>query len=64
MPETKDLSLEQLAEVFAISSKRHALHGLEEAVYFVRKYVLRRKRVTRPVLFQKEELEEETIEMY
>ncbi|GAB7357315.1 hypothetical protein MBLNU459_g8277t1 [Dothideomycetes sp. NU459] len=65
VPETKDLSLEQLADVFNVPSRQHALHGLREAAYFVRRHILRRKRVVRPVLLKKnDEQEPEQIEMY
>lgn len=50
VPETRNMSLEQLAAVFSIPSRVHALFGLREAAWFIRKYFLRQKNLKRPVL--------------
>lgn len=50
MPETKDLHLEQLNEVFRKRTAEHVSHGLAEARYFFKHYFLRDKRVRRPQL--------------
>ncbi|KAL1296699.1 hypothetical protein AAFC00_000174 [Neodothiora populina] len=55
VPETRNLSLEQLAEVFSISSRKHALFGLREASWFVRHYILRQKDLKKPILFHMNE---------
>ncbi|KAL8815667.1 MAG: hypothetical protein Q9223_005215 [Gallowayella weberi] len=50
VPETKDLTLEQLDARFSISSKSHARFALKQCLFFVRRYVLRRDNVKRPVM--------------
>lgn len=55
VPETRNLSLEQLAAVFSISSRTHALFGLREAAWFFRKYVFRHTQLKRPVLVRMED---------
>ena len=50
VPETRNLSLEQLAAVFSIDSRVHALFGLREAAWFVKRYMLRQTNLKRPVL--------------
>ncbi|KAL8775658.1 MAG: hypothetical protein Q9209_000154 [Squamulea sp. 1 TL-2023] len=50
VPETKDLTLEQLDARFSISSKSHASFALRQCSYFIRHYVLRRPNVKRPVI--------------
>lgn len=43
VPETKDLSLEQLDARFGISSKRHAKFAIEQCMYIFRRYGRGRK---------------------
>lgn len=43
VPETKDLSLEQLDARFSISSKKHAQLAVEQCMYVVRHFILKRK---------------------
>ncbi|KAL8691650.1 MAG: hypothetical protein Q9218_003171 [Villophora microphyllina] len=50
VPETKDLTLEQLDARFSISSKSHAKYALKQCIYAIRRYVLRRQHVKRPVI--------------
>lgn len=50
VPETRNLSLEQLTDVFSITSRTHALFGLREATWFFRRYFLRHTTLKRPVL--------------
>ncbi|KAL8804220.1 MAG: hypothetical protein Q9182_002674 [Xanthomendoza sp. 2 TL-2023] len=50
VPETKDLTLEQLDARFSISSRSHARFALKQCLFFVRRYVLRRDNVKRPVM--------------
>jgi hypothetical protein len=52
VPETKNLTLEQLDEVFSIPTSEHVMHGLYEASYFFRRYMLRQKGCIRPILIQ------------
>lgn len=41
-PETKELTLEELDNVFGISTRKQILHGLREPPYWINKYILRR----------------------
>ena len=50
VPETKDLTLEQLDARFSISSKTHARFALRQCLFFLRHYVLQRQNVKRPVI--------------
>ena len=50
VPETKDLTLEQLDARFSISSRSHARYAMKQCSYFVRRYVLRRPHVKRPMI--------------
>lgn len=50
VPETKDLTLEQLDARFSIPSRSHARFALRQCLYFVRHYILRRNNVKRPVM--------------
>lgn len=40
-PETKELTLEELDAVFSVPTRKQALRGLREPVYWVQKYILR-----------------------
>ncbi|PVI05411.1 hypothetical protein DM02DRAFT_725112 [Periconia macrospinosa] len=55
VPETKDLTLEQLDQVFEGSTKSHVTHGKKQFQWFIGRYVLRRKGAARPVFLEKEE---------
>ncbi|KAL8934870.1 MAG: hypothetical protein Q9216_005692 [Gyalolechia sp. 2 TL-2023] len=50
VPETKDLTLEQLDARFSISSKTHARFALRQCMFVIRHYVLQRKHAKRPVM--------------
>ncbi|KAL9002523.1 MAG: hypothetical protein Q9188_004546 [Gyalolechia gomerana] len=50
VPETKDLTLEQLDARFSISSKTHASFALKQCMFVIRHYILQRKHVKRPVI--------------
>ncbi|KAI4282916.1 MAG: hypothetical protein L6R38_002581 [Xanthoria sp. 2 TBL-2021] len=50
VPETKDLTLEQLDARFSISSRSHARYAMKQCSYFIRHYVLRRQHVKRPTI--------------
>ncbi|KAL8948376.1 MAG: hypothetical protein Q9222_005432 [Ikaeria aurantiellina] len=50
VPETKDLTLEQLDARFSISSRSHARYAMQQCLFVIRHYVLRRKNVKRPVM--------------
>ncbi|KAF2834977.1 sugar transporter family protein [Patellaria atrata CBS 101060] len=52
LPETKDLTLEQLDEVFEISTREHARHGMDQLVWWVRRWILKQKGWRKPVLIQ------------
>ncbi|KAI4120287.1 MAG: hypothetical protein LQ338_007124 [Usnochroma carphineum] len=50
VPETKDLTLEQLDARFSIPSKSHARFALKQCLFVIRYYVLRRTHTKRPVM--------------
>ncbi|KAI4185195.1 MAG: hypothetical protein LQ346_005958 [Caloplaca aetnensis] len=50
VPETKDLTLEQLDARFSISSKSHARFAVRQCVFAIRYYILRRRRTKRPTM--------------
>jgi len=56
--ETKDLTLEQLDQVFGYRTKEHMRFGMEELKWFVWSYVLRRKTLRKPIFLHKEDPEE------
>lgn len=59
VPETKDLTLEELDQVFQYTTREHMKHGMAELKWFVKWYILRKRtNVNRPVFIQKEEPEE------
>ncbi|KAF8544410.1 hypothetical protein BDD12DRAFT_787358 [Trichophaea hybrida] len=50
VPETKGRTLEELDKVFEVSSREHAWYGVEEVLYIIKRFVLRRERPTKPLL--------------
>ncbi|KAL9027300.1 MAG: hypothetical protein Q9196_004158 [Gyalolechia fulgens] len=50
VPETKDLTLEQLDARFSVSSKSHARFALRQCMFFIRHYILQRDHARRPVM--------------
>ncbi|KAL8899610.1 MAG: hypothetical protein Q9207_006106 [Kuettlingeria erythrocarpa] len=50
VPETKDLTLEQLDARFSISSKSHARFAVRQCAFAIRYYILRRRRTKRPTM--------------
>jgi len=58
VPETKDLTLEQLDEVFRIPTREHVAHGLSQLSWFIRRYFFCRKGLRKPVLIHKADPEE------
>ncbi|KAI4185302.1 MAG: hypothetical protein L6R41_004216 [Letrouitia leprolyta] len=50
VPETKDLTLEQLDARFSISSKSHAIFALRQCTCVINHYILRRDPGNRPVM--------------
>lgn len=50
VPETKDLTLEQLDARFSISSRSHARFALRQCMFVIKHYILRRDHVKRPVM--------------
>ena len=58
VPETKDLTLEQLDEVFCIPTREHIAYGLSQLSWFIRRYLFRRKGLRKPVLIHKADPEE------
>lgn len=57
VPDTKDLSLEELDQVFGYSTREHVRHGVDQLRWFVSRYVLRRKGLKKPVFVQREDPE-------
>lgn len=43
LPETKGKTLEELDQVFGVSSRDHAIYGLRQVPWFFRRYILRQK---------------------
>lgn len=41
MPETKGKTLEELDQVFSVSTQFHAKYGLRQIPYFLKRYILR-----------------------
>lgn len=52
VPETKDLTLEKLDEVFSLSTSKHMAHGVRQLIYCVKRYVLWQKSAKKPILFE------------
>ncbi len=50
VPETRARTLEELDAVFGVPTRAHAAYGARQVPYFVRRYVLRRKRAQPPRL--------------
>ncbi|EAW11993.1 sugar porter family MFS transporter [Aspergillus clavatus NRRL 1] len=48
MPETKGLTLEELDQVFSVSTRAHVMYGLQQVRYFFQQYILRKN--VKPVL--------------
>ncbi|KAF2500921.1 hypothetical protein BU16DRAFT_185712 [Lophium mytilinum] len=59
VPETKNLTLEQLDDVFRISVAKHAMHGLKELRWFFHRFILRRRRCQKPILIPRHEDDED-----
>lgn len=55
MPETKGKTLEELDQVFSVSSQFHARYGLRQIPYFVKRYLLRRD-VKPEVLYERDDM--------
>jgi MFS family permease len=55
VPETKGKTLEELDQVFGISTRRHAAWGWKSLVYFLRRYVLFQRSAVKPVLLENED---------
>ncbi|KAF2634027.1 hypothetical protein P280DRAFT_554874 [Massarina eburnea CBS 473.64] len=58
VPETKDLTLEELDQVFEGSTREHVAHGKRQVEWFVGRFLLRRKGGKRPVFLEKGDPEE------
>ena len=56
VPETKGKTLEELDQVFGISTRHHTAWGLSQLVYFFRRYVLF-GHLEKPVLVKDEMVE-------
>ncbi|KAH7112931.1 hypothetical protein B0J11DRAFT_183760 [Dendryphion nanum] len=58
VPETKDLTLEQLDQVFEYPTREHVRHGLDQLKWFIARYVMGKKSARKPVFIHKEDPEE------
>ena len=58
VPETKDLTLEQLDQVFGFATKEHMRYGMDELRWWISRYILRRKGGKKPVFLHEEDPEE------
>lgn len=58
VPETKDLTLEELDQVFGVETREHIAHGKRELVWFVGKYLLGKKGLKKPVFLQRADPDE------
>ncbi|OOF94884.1 hypothetical protein ASPCADRAFT_171253 [Aspergillus carbonarius ITEM 5010] len=54
MPETKSKTLEELDQVFSVSTRFHAAYGLRQIPYFIKRYILRRK-VRPEILYERDD---------
>ncbi|KAK4055364.1 hypothetical protein OIO90_003202 [Microbotryomycetes sp. JL221] len=51
VPETKQLTLEELDQVFSVPTKKHALYQLRQVPYFIKRYILGRKDTPKEYLY-------------
>jgi MFS family permease len=58
VPETKDLTLEQLDQVFEYRTKEHMRHGMEQLRWFIGRYLMGKKSLKKPVFLHQEDPEE------
>lgn len=54
LPETKGKTLEELDQVFSVSTQFHAAYGLRQIPFFIKRYLLRRP-VQPEVLYERED---------
>ncbi|KAL4960702.1 uncharacterized protein BDV14DRAFT_138355 [Aspergillus stella-maris] len=54
MPETKGKTLEELDQVFSVSTRFHAKYGLRQVPYFIKRYIFR-KDVPKEVLYERDD---------
>jgi len=59
MRETKGKTLEELDQVFGVPTKVHVAYGVKEIGWFFKRYVLFQKGVKAPVLYEKDDYEDE-----
>ncbi|KAM0790923.1 hypothetical protein ACM66B_004230 [Microbotryomycetes sp. NB124-2] len=52
VPETKQLTLEELDMVFSVPTKKHAAYQLRQVPYFIKRYILGRKDTPKEYLYQ------------
>jgi len=58
VPETKDLTLEELDQVFHYSTREHINHGMKQLKWFIGRYVFGKKNLKRVVFIQRADPEE------
>lgn len=59
MRETKGKTLEELDQVFGVPTKVHVAYGIKEIGWFFKRYVLFQKGAKAPVLYEKEDYDDE-----
>lgn len=58
VPETKDLTLEELDQVFRYGTREHMAHGLAQLRWFIARFFMGKKSAKRPIFLHKEDPEE------
>jgi hypothetical protein len=58
VPETKDLTLEQLDQVFGYGTRENMAHGLDQLKWVVKTFGMRKKGLKKPVFLHKEDPDE------
>jgi hypothetical protein len=58
VPETKDLTLEQLDQVFSFGTSEHMAHGMAQLRWFISHYLMGKRSMKRPVFLHSEDPEE------
>ncbi|KAF2014555.1 hypothetical protein BU24DRAFT_371260 [Aaosphaeria arxii CBS 175.79] len=59
VPETKDLTLEDLDQVFGYRTREHMRHGIDQLTWFIGRFIFGRKNLRKPVFLRKPDPDEE-----
>ncbi|KAI9373475.1 hypothetical protein BJX61DRAFT_533140 [Aspergillus egyptiacus] len=63
VPETKELTLEELDRVFSVPTRQHAAYQLRNAIWHFRKWILRQKLEPMPKLYKMAETSEPEVQV-